>query len=236
VIYTPTIQLRHRRPLSLAQGCSALEAEALVRQVQVLLFQKPARNKSAGDKSVRDKPAGDLVLSDTPQPIHQDIFQGRRGRYSTTHTPQIPPSEYPKVQATGLELRRLGCEYLGDLQLSKVLGLVIYGFITANHHSYGLIYRYGNYRGVEFFSKFASGSSLTTTSRGAWFLNFGLPTTYFRCHWGYDAKRLYQCHRQHRQRVQREQGDGETLMPSLVGLAETIDAHLSDRRGLLLTL
>jgi len=169
------------------------------------------------------------------QPLEQTIFKGRKGHYLTTHSPALPPSAVPKLQKANATLLRLGCEYLGDLQFSKMRGLIIYAYGVPGLNSYAVLYYHGYFGGMEFYCTFSSGSSLTTSSRFMAYINFKNPPNYFRVHFRCPGDRLYHRHKHHIQTLERWSGHVERIRPSLLGLAQAIDHHLSTRKGLLIS-
>lgn len=220
LVYAPTLTLRHQGALRLGDGRSQLPAEGLVRQIKAFL---------------RGETIPHQVWGDQPQTLERELLQGRQGRYVTTDTPALPVSESPRLRQAGEHLRRQGAQYLGDLQWSKLPGVVAYVYALPRLNSYALLYRSSYYLGADCYSTLTLGGSLTTTSRLVLFLNWGQPPVYFRSHWGVDMATLVQRHHQNLTHLAPRTGGILPLRPTLTACAQAMEDHLRDRRGLLIS-
>jgi hypothetical protein len=219
--YAPRLTLRQRSPITLCSYQSQLQSDALLRHIKAFLRRQPTPS---------NLPLGQ------PQSLQQDIWQGTQGRYLSTGTVALPPSERPAVRQADQAFRRLGGHYLGDLQVGRWSNFTCYVYGLPAQHSYGLIYVWGSWVSTEFYCTFANGDSLTTTSRLLLFIPWGQPQAHFRAHWGLGVSQLHQRHRQHQHHLLGTTGGLQRQVLSLTGCAQAMDDHLSQRQGLLITL
>ncbi|MEO0986623.1 MAG: hypothetical protein AAFY20_13870 [Cyanobacteria bacterium J06639_14] len=233
VVYTPLIKLRHQQQsLFLNSGGKQLQAEGMLREVKSFL-----RQPSLGQPSSMPTAATATPISADLQSLERELYQGRQGRYYTTGTPAIPTSETPKVLKIATELRRLGGQYLGDLQCSKFAGMTAYVYSVPQIRGYALIYQYDWPAAIDYYSRLSDGSSLTTTSRFVAFIGWGRLKPHFRSHVGFDTQQLYHRHQQHLKTFACQRLlQAQPLVPSLTAFAQEMDRHLSDRSGILLSI
>lgn len=242
VVYTPLLRRQQARPIYLARSGAQLQGEALLYRVKEFIQAQAAADASVGwgwgPSAGENGENYGASIGPEPRALSREVWQGQHGRYATTDSIDLPTSSPARMRQAGVDFQNLGFNYMGDLQTSKFPGVALYAYLAPSLKSYAILYNVlGAYGGIDFYCTFANGSSLTTTSRMiVFFMNWGVPPVYFRCHFRADAPRLWDYHEQHVDELLGQLGDVRSAKPSLQALARTIDRHFTTRKGLLLAL
>jgi hypothetical protein len=89
------------------------------------------------------------------------VLEGRRGRYYEAD----PELRHLSAGSVGQRMAAVGYELVGGLLAERFRRVVVRGFARFGGHAYGLLLLPPeNYRAIEFYTRFADGSSLTSTT------------------------------------------------------------------------
>jgi hypothetical protein len=132
-------------------------------------------------------------------------------------------------------MAELGFAHVGDLVAKKQRDVVLRTYAAADGTCYGVLMgKRTMYLGYEFFSRFADGSHLTTTTNGAVESRPELKV-YVRAHPGLEPAALHDKHRWGIERFRMRKGtEPVPLDPTLLGVAREYDRALARRQGVAL--
>jgi hypothetical protein len=150
-------KLIFRRRFAEYWDVAAQDREAAVQLRKYLDMQRQMRRAGAEAARRRAAPHDDEVL-----------LQGKCGRYWRADLTQLEQLEQETLEKFDASMAGLGFTHAGDLVAKKQRDVVVRGYAGADGVCYAvLMAKRTMYLGYEFFSRFADGSRLTTTTNGA---------------------------------------------------------------------
>jgi hypothetical protein len=165
---------------------------------------------------------------------HDDevLFRGKLGRYWRSDFARLDRLEQETRQGIDAALEALGFLHVGDLVAKKQRDLVLRAYASGERLSYGiLVAKRTMYLGFEFFSRFADGSNLTTTTNASVESRPELKV-YVKTYPGLEPAALYEKHRWGIERFRTRKGtEPVPLDPTLSGVAREYDRALARREG-----
>ena len=163
---------------------------------------------------------------------HDVLLQGKLGPYWRSDFARLEELEQETRERTDAALDGLGFRHVGDLVAKTQRDIVLRTYASSDGLSYGILMaKRTMYLGFEFFSRFADGSHLTTTTNGAFESRPELKV-YARTHPGLEPAVLYDKHRWGIERFRTRKGTEPVLLdPTLLGVAREYDRALARRQG-----
>jgi hypothetical protein len=165
---------------------------------------------------------------------HDDevLFRGRLGPYWRSDFTRIEELEQDTRERFDSALESLGFRRVGDLVAKKQRDIVLRAFASGDGFSLGLLLaKKTMYLGFEFFSRFADGSTLSTTTNAA-VASRPEFQYYAKTHPGLEPAALYAKHRWGIERFRTRKGtEPVRLDPTLLGVAREYDRALARREG-----
>ncbi len=199
---------------------AAVEAELAERRRQELEMERQMRRACAEATRKRAAPHVSAVL-----------FEGKHSRFWQSDFTLLAELEEETREKFDGDLAALEFHHVGDLVAKKQRDVVLRVSIAADHKTFAVLSgKRTMYLGYEFYSRFADGSTLTTTSNAA---HDSLPevNVYVKVCVGHDAVALHAKHRWGIERFQSRKGTTPiALEPTLEAVAREIDMMLG-RRG-----
>jgi hypothetical protein len=165
---------------------------------------------------------------------HDDevLLQGRCGVYWRSDFARLDQLEQETREKIDTALAGLGFQHIGDLVAKKQRDMVLRTYASNDGLSYAILMaKRIMYQGYEFFSRFADGSTLTTTTNGA---SESQPElgVYAKVHPGLEPAALYEKHCWGIERFRVRKGtEPVPLEPTLLGVAWEFDRLLARRTG-----
>lgn len=153
------------------------------------------------------------------------LFQGKQSRYWRSDFTQLTDLEQEPREKFDATLAELGFSVIGDLVAKKQRDILMRTYVSADGITYGILMaKRTMYLGWEFFTRFADGSTLTTTTNGAVDSHPEVGIYYKICP-GLDAAALHAKHRWGIERF-RSHRAVEPVAPemTLLGVARELDA------------
>jgi hypothetical protein len=217
--HLPKVIFRHR--FGSYWDVAAHDREAAEEYQKFLGVQRQMRRAGAEAARRRAAPHDNEVL-----------LQGRCGRYWRSDFARLEELEQQTREKIDEALAGLGFRHAGDLVAKKQRDIVLRTYASRDRLSYAILMaKRTMYLGWEFFSRFADGSTLTTTTNGA-LDSQPERKVYCKTHPGLEPAALYEKHRQGVERFRARKGtEAVPLDPSLLGVAREYDRVLARRTG-----
>jgi hypothetical protein len=160
------------------------------------------------------------------------LLQGRCGQYWRSDFARLDGLEQETREKIDAALAGLGFRHAGDLVGKKQRDILLRTYVSEDGLSYGLLLtKRTMYLGYEFFSRFADGSTLTTTTNAA---VESLPElkVYCKTYPGLEPAALHGKHRAGIERFRARKGtEPVPLDRTLLGVAREYDRVLARREG-----
>lgn len=163
---------------------------------------------------------------------HDDeiLLRGQQSIYWRSDFTQLTDLEQETREKIDQAMSDLGFRHSGDLVAKKQRDIVLRVYASADRLSYGILMgKRIMYLGYEFFSRFANGSTLTTTTNGA-VDSHPQAGIYFKTCPGLEVPALFEKHRWGIDRFRTHKGtEPEPLDGTLLGVARELDAAFARR-------
>jgi hypothetical protein len=165
----------------------------------------------------------------------QVLLTRARGIYCEVDISPFLSSAPVNVAEVDQELSGIGFIYLGDIFCSIFSGAFLRGFVDSQAQTYAILMTQlqgGRLRlgGLDFYTKFADGSSLTTTNAPD-VKDIVEGKIYRTSSRSQEIEKIYQQHQERSEALQRECGPPIVVEHSLVALAASIDEYLVRESG-----
>jgi hypothetical protein len=198
---------------------AAHDREAWEKHRQHLELQRRMRKAGAEAARRRAAPHDDVVL-----------LEGRHGRYWASDFTRLTELEQETRQKIDAAMTELGFVHVGDLVAKKQRDIVLRAYVSTDWMCLGLLMaKRTMYLGYEFFSRFADGSTLTTTTSGAVDSQPEVGSYYKVCP-GLEVAALFAKHRWGIERFRTHKGTTPVRLDgTLPGVARELDAALARR-------
>jgi hypothetical protein len=168
---------------------------------------------------------------------HDDevLLQGKCGRYWRSDFARLTKLEQETREKIDAAMAGLGFRHAGDLVAKKQRDMVLRTYASPDGLSYGiLLAKRTMYLGYEFFSRFADGSILATTTNAAMNSQPEL-RLYYKTHLGLEPAALYEKHERGIAQFRKRKGTGPVRLDStLLVVARELDRLLARREGVAL--
>jgi hypothetical protein len=217
--HLPKVIFRHR--FADSWDVAAHDREAARLYQNRLDMQRRMRRAGAEAARRRAAPHDDEVL-----------LQGKCGPYWRSDFTRLEELEQETREKIDAALAGLGFRHVGDLVAKKQRDMVLRTYAAQDGLSYGiLLAKRTMYLGCEFYSRFADGSCLTTTTNGAVNSQPELKV-YYKTHPGLEPAALYDKHRWGIERFRTRRGtEAMPLGTTLRDVAREYDRVLARREG-----
>jgi hypothetical protein len=168
---------------------------------------------------------------------HDDelLLNGKLGPYWQSDFARLDELEQETRERIDTAMDGLGFRHVGDLVGKKQRDIVLRAYTSADGFSYGILMaKRTMYLGLEFFSRFADGSNLTTTTNAA-VESRPMLKLYVKTHPGLEPAALYGKHHWSIERFRTRKGTEPVPLDStLLGLAREYDRALARRESVAL--
>ncbi len=168
---------------------------------------------------------------------HDDevLLEGKLGLYWRSDFAQLTELEQETREKTDAALAGLGFRHVGDIVAKKQRDIVMRTWVSGDRLSYGILMgKRTMYMGYEFFSRFADGSILTTTTNSSVDSRPEFKS-YAKTHPGLEPAALYERHQWGVARFRTRKGtEPVPLDESLPSVARELDRGLARREGVAL--
>lgn len=160
------------------------------------------------------------------------LLRSRRGRYWRSDFTALSELEQETREKFDAAMAGSGFRHAGDLVAQKQRDIVLRTYVSGDGQSYAILMgKRTMYLGYEFFSRFADGSTLTTTTNAMADSHPELGV-YYKTHPGLESQALYEKHRQGIERFRARRGTEPVLLdPTLLGVARELDQAFARREG-----
>jgi hypothetical protein len=215
--HLPKVIFRHR--FAAHWDVAAHDREAARLHRERLALQRRMRRAGAEAARRRAAPHDDEVL-----------IRGKLGPFWRSDFTRLTELEQETRQKTDEALVGLGFRIVGDLVAKKQRDMVLRTYASRDGLSYGvLLAKRTMYLGYEFFSRFADGSTLITTTNCSMESRPEL-RVYYKTQPGLDPGALFEKHRWGIARFETRKGTAPVpLEPSLRGVARELDRAVARR-------
>jgi hypothetical protein len=215
--HLPKVFFRHR--YAGYWDVASYDREAIQQYKEFVAQQAAMRRASVEAARKRAAPHDEAILLHGQQSIYW--------RSDFTQLTQLEQETRAKIDQA---MSDLGFRHSGDLVAKKQRDIVLRVYASADRLSYGILMgKRTMYLGYEFFSRFANGSTLTTTTNGA-VDSHPQAGIYFKTCPGLEVPALFEKHRWGIDRFRTHQGtEPEPLDGTLLGVARELDAAFARR-------
>lgn len=160
------------------------------------------------------------------------LLDGAHGRYWRSDFKQLTDLEQETREKIDAAMAGLGFRHVGDLVAKKQRDIVLRTYAAEDRLAYGVLMgKRTMYLGYEFFTRFADGTTLTTTTNGAG-PSHPEAGIYYKVCPGLEVADLYAKHQWGIERFRTHKGtEPVTLDGTLMGVARELDAAFARRAG-----